>query len=128
MIEITTNINWLAVVVGAVIAYLVGWIWYSPKVFGAKWMEGVGVSGEGETKPPLAPMITQAIATFLLAWVVGVTATHNALHTIILIVVTIVALVIAGGLFSQKSCYAIGVEAGYIVVMAAIMIVTQIVL
>ena len=128
MIEITTNIDWLAVIVGAVVAYLVGWIWYSPKVFGAKWMEGVGVSCEGETKPPLAPMITQLIATFLLSWVVGVTATHNALYTIILIIATIVALVIAGGLFSQKSCYAIGVEAGYIVVMAVIMIATHMIL
>lgn len=128
MIEITTNINWLAVVVGAVIAYLVGWIWYSPKVFGDKWMEGVGISVEGETKPPLAPMIMQLIATFLLSWVVGVTATHNAFYTIILIIVTIVALVIAGGLFCQKSCYAIGVESGYIVVMAAIMIITQMIL
>ena len=122
MIEITTNINWSVVIIGAVIAYLVGWVWYSPKVFGSKWMQGVGINLDGDAKPPLAPMLMQAVATFLLAWVVGVTATHNALYTIILIVITIVAIVIANGLFCQKSCEAIGIEAGYIIVMAAIMI------
>ena len=35
MSEITTNVNWVAVVVGAVLAYLLGWLWYSPKLFGS---------------------------------------------------------------------------------------------
>lgn len=122
MNEIVLNINWLAVVVGAIIAYLVGWLWYSPKMFGPKWMEGVGVScDDPSAPPPVAPMVTQAIATFLLAWVVGVTATHNALTTTILIVVTYLFLLAAAGLFAQKSCYAIGVEVGYVIVMVVIM-------
>ncbi len=65
------------------------------------------------------------IGTFLRAWVVGVTETRNALLSIILIVVTIVVLMIAGGLFANKSRYAVTVEAGYIVAMAFIMIAFQ---
>ena len=127
--EITLNINWLAVAVGAVIAYLLGWLWYSPKMFGTKWAEGVGVScDDPSAPPPVAPMVTQAIGTFLLAWVVGVTATHNALTTIILIVVTYLFLLIAAGLFAQKSCYAIGVEVGYVISMVVIMIACQAIL
>ena len=129
MSEIILNINWLAVAVGAVIAYLLGWLWYSPKMFGTKWAEGVGVScDDPSAPPPVAPMVTQAIGTFLLAWVVGVTATHNALATIILIVVTYLFLLIAAGLFAQKSCYAIGVEVGYVISMVAIMIACQAIL
>ena len=56
---------------------------------------------------------------------IGVTAANNALTTAILIVFTIAVLVFAGGLFSQKSSYAIMTEAGYIVAMALVLIVCQ---
>ena len=126
MEELTTNVNWIAVIVGAVAAFLLGWIWYSPKVFGTKWAEGVGIDMNDTTcKMPVAAMVAQAIATLLLAWVVGVTAAHNALMTMILITVTIVLLMIAGGLFSQKSTYAIFTEAGFLVAMVVVMIICQ---
>ena len=34
--EITSGVNWLAVTVGAVAAFLLGWLWYSPKLFGGQ--------------------------------------------------------------------------------------------
>jgi len=34
MSELTSDINWVAVVVGAVLSYLAGWLWYSPRLFG----------------------------------------------------------------------------------------------
>ena len=123
--EITSGVNWLAVAVGAVVAFLLGWLWYSPKLFGTRWAEGVGVSLDDSTGPSGSAMLAQAIGTFLLAWVVGVTAAADALMTIILIVLTIVVLMVAGGRFSQKSAYAIATEAGYVVAMAGIMIVCQ---
>ena len=70
-------------------------------------------------------MAAQAIGTLLLSWVVGVTAAANALLTIILIAVTVVFLMIAGGKFSQKSNYAIATEAGFVVTMVVVMIVFQ---
>ena len=30
-------VNWLAVGVGTVAAFMVGWLWYSPLLFGKKW-------------------------------------------------------------------------------------------
>lgn len=27
-------VNWLAVSVGTIVAFLAGWLWYSPKLFG----------------------------------------------------------------------------------------------
>jgi hypothetical protein len=127
MNEITAGVNWLAVIVGAIVAFVVGGLWYSPKLFGRKWAEGVGISMENASGGAAA-MITQAIGTLLLAWVVGVTAANNALLTIILIVVTIVALLAAGGKFAQKKNAAIAIEAPYVVVMAVIMIACQAIL
>ncbi len=37
------NVNWLAVIVGAVAAFGAGWLWYSDMMFGQKWREGIGV-------------------------------------------------------------------------------------
>ena len=124
MEEITADVNWLAVAVGAVLAYLLGYLWYSPKLFGKKWAEGVDLKQAPENLP-VAAMVMQAAGTFLLAWVVGVTAADNALLTVILVVATTVALMLAGSLFTQKSRYAMFTEAGFVVTMAAIMIAVQ---
>ena len=125
MAEITANVNWLAVIVGAVVAYLLGMLWYSPKLFGNIWAAGAGVSFDDMSGPPVMAMSTQALGTFLLAWVVGVTAASNALLTIILIVVAMVALLAAGDMFSKKNGSAIAVNAGFIVAMTVVMIVCQ---
>jgi Protein of unknown function (DUF1761) len=125
MNELTANVNWLGVGVGTIVAFIVGAVWFSPKVFGAKWLEGVGVKMEPNASMPMAAMLAQFIGTFLLSWVVGITAVSNALFTIILIAITIMALVIANGLFIKKSAYAIVVEAGFIAAMVVIMIIAQ---
>ncbi len=124
MNEITDNVNWLAVIVGTIVAFLLGWIWYSPKLFGTRWAEGVGINLDGSGPSALA-MVIQFVATFLLAWIIGVTAVADALLSAILIVLTIVCLMVASSLFCQKSRYAITTEAGFVVVMAVIMIVCQ---
>lgn len=125
MSEITTNVNWIAVIVGTVASFLLGWLWYSPKLFGKKWAEGIGVDLGSASSMPAAAMVTQLIATFLLSWVVGVTAAQNALMTVILIVVMLVLFIVANGFFGKKSGYAITVEAGFIVAMAVVMIIAQ---
>ena len=124
MNELTDNVSWMGVIVGTVVAYALGWLWYSPKLFGTKWAEGVGVKLDG-SGPSAMALVIQFVATFLLAWIIGVTAVANALLTAILIVLTIVCLMVAGGLFGQKSRYAITTEAGFVVVMAVIMIICQ---
>jgi hypothetical protein len=125
MIELTENVNWTAVSVGALIAYLLGWLWYSSKLFATKWMEGNGLYMEEMSGPPVAAMVVQAIGTFLLAWLVGITAAQDALMTIILIVITIVTLLISSGLYVQKKGYVIAIDVGYVVLMAVVMIVCQ---
>lgn len=123
--ELTANVNWLAVIVGTALSFLLGWLWYSPKLFGTKWAEGVGVDLGAASKMPAAAMVTQLAATFLLAWLVGITAGQNALLTIILIALMAVLFVVSNGLFAKKSNYAIGVEGGFIAAMTVLMIIVQ---
>jgi len=128
MAEITANVNWLAVIVGWVLAFLLGWLLYSPKLFGEKWAEGVGVELGGGGDMPMGALASQAVGLFLLAWVVGVTAANSALLTFILIVAAIAVLMVSGGLFAKKSSYAIRTEAGYLIAAAVVMFLAQAIL
>ena len=51
MPELTDNVNWLAVIIGFVLAFALGWLWYSPKLFGRKWAEGVGLDHDEHGQP-----------------------------------------------------------------------------
>ena len=123
MAELTEGVNWLAVGVGTVLSFLLGWLWYSPWLFATKWMQGVGIKPDGKMAMP--PLVVQLIGTFLLAWVVGITAAHNALSTIILIAVTIIVLIAANGMFAMKSRNAIAIETGFVATMVVLMIIVQ---
>lgn len=121
------DVNWLAVVVGAVLSFGLGWLWYSKSMFGDKWAAGSRVTMDA-SKPMVMALFAQAVVTFLLAWVIGITETTNSLSFAILIALTCAGLVKANGLWSQKSHYAVAVDAGFILVMAAVMIATHAVL
>ncbi len=123
--ELLDNVNWLAVIVGAGIAFALGAFWFSPKMFGKGWAAGIGAQAEGAIA---AAMIVQAIGTFLFSWVVGVTAASNHLLTIILITLAFALLQAGTGLFSRHSGKAVLTESGYIVTMAVIMILVHAIL
>jgi hypothetical protein len=123
--ELTEGVNWLAVIIGTILSFILGWAWYSPLLFVEKWMEGLNIKPNPEAKMPVGPLVVQLAGTFLLAWLVGITAAHNALATIILIVAAIIVLIIANGMFSSKGSHAIAIEAGFIAAMAVVMIAVQ---
>jgi len=125
MNELLDGVNWLAVIVGFMAAYLLGWLWYSPKLFGKKWAEAVGIDMSGETEMPAMAMFVQAVGTFLLSWLVGITAASNALLTIILIAVTLMTLMAAGSMYCKKPGSAIAIEMGYVFTMVVLMIICQ---
>ena len=120
-----TDINWLATIVGFVVAFGLGMVWFSPKLFGTRWAEDNGLDPAGPSKPPVATMAVQVVGTFLLAWVVGVTAQNDALLTIILITVMMVFLNAANALFTGKTAYVRHTEAGFTIAMVVIMIICQ---
>jgi hypothetical protein len=128
MEEVATDVNWLAVIVGAVLSFLLGWLWFSPMLFGKGWAAGVGVDLASAISMPVAAMVSQAVAIFLLAWLFGITAANDALLTIILVVLAIAGFILSGGLFAKKSMYAVYTEAGFIIAIGVLMFIVQAVL
>lgn len=66
------KLNFLAILVSAVIWWLIGALWYSPVLFGNAWMEITGITGEmAAGMSPLLiyamPLIAYLIACYVLA-------------------------------------------------------------
>ena len=40
------NLNWLAIIVAAVSAFILGGLWYSPLMFAKRWMKETGITEE----------------------------------------------------------------------------------
>ena len=123
--ELINGVSWLGVIVGAVVSFILGWLWYSPRLFGTKWAEGVGVELGSASSMPVAAMASQLIGLFLMSWFVGVTAASNALLTVILATIAFTVLAYSGGMFGRKSGYARNVDAGYWLVSLIVMVVCQ---
>lgn len=122
--ELIADVNWIAVIVGAVAAYALGSIWYSPKMFGTKWMQGIGLT-EAPKDLSKGAMVVQGIGTFLLAWVIGITETTGPIYFAGLIALTIAILIEANGMWAGKSRYAIRTEMLFIIAMVIIMIIAH---
>ncbi len=89
MEEITANVSWLAIIVGAVLSFLAGWLWYSEKLFGKKWAEGSKVELGDASDMPMGAMVTQGLGLLGLAWTIAVLAEKQMLMTTILMVVAL---------------------------------------
>ena len=125
MSELANGVNWLAVIAGAVAAFVMGWLWYSPKVFGTKWAEGLGVELGSASEMPVGAMVTNIIGLLLMSWFVGVTAANNALLTVILATVAFTLLGYSGGMFGKQTAYVRNVNAGYWLAALVVMIICQ---
>jgi len=123
--EITANVSWLAVIVGAVAAFIVGWLWYSPILFGKQWAAGNNVELGTASSMPVGAMVLQAIGLLLVSWFVGVTAVESKLMTFILAVIAFGVLNASGGLFAKKPGNVVAIDFGYLIVAAIVMFISQ---
>lgn len=123
--EVLGLVNWLAVGAGTVVAFLVGWLWYGPVLFGKKWAEGSGVALGSADEMPVMAMVSQLVGLFMLALMVGITATSDALITAIVAILACAILTFSMGAFVKKSPYALLTDFGYIIVAGVVMIAAQ---
>lgn len=128
MEELVIGVNWLAVIVGAVVAFVAGWAWYSPMLFGKPWAAGNKVELGSASSMPMGAMLTQAIGLLLVSWFVGVTVVHSNLMTLILAVIAFGVLNASGGLFIKKPNNVLLIDFTYLIVAAAIMFIVQAIL
>jgi Protein of unknown function (DUF1761) len=125
IMETPETLNWLATVTGTVVAFLAGWAWYSHKLFGKAWAAGSGIDPDKAGKMPVFALLTQVAALFVLALVVGITATTGALVTAVLAILAAALFVVSGGAFVKKTGTALAVDFGYILIAGGVMIAAQ---
>jgi len=68
------GVNYLAVVVAAVVALVIGFIWYSPRVFGNRWMAYLGTTQAQLGNPGPTGMLVGVVASLINAWALAVLA------------------------------------------------------
>jgi hypothetical protein len=119
--EAILDVNWLAVVIGAVLSLLLGSVWYAQSFLGKKWASGIGTAAV-PGRPLLPILLPQLVANLFFAWSLGV-ALNVSLMAAVLVAATLATTIKANGFFVGKSLAAIAIEGGYIIVQAALIIV-----
>src|SRR5690242_19786285 len=71
------GINFLAVLVAAVLSFLLGWLWYSPVLFGNAWMAEMGFTKETMDKAMKEGMAKQMILGFVIAFITAFFIAHD---------------------------------------------------
>ena len=89
--ELLGDIDWLAVIVGAVAYFAIGAVWYAPPVLGKIWMASSGIPdmrGSGQAGPGPAiyavPLIGSVLSAIALAMFALVSATDTVGEGIVL--------------------------------------------
>ena len=72
------NINFLAVLMAALVPMVMGFIWYNPKVFGTAWMQAAELSEEKIKNAPMARILALSfLFSFLLAFTLQFVVIHQ---------------------------------------------------
>ena len=125
-IGLIVSTNWLAMLVGALSTFVLGCIWYNPKVFGTAWMKGVSMTDEDAKKGNM-PMVFGV--SFLMSFVLAYHCAqyphgewyHGAVHGLIYGFSLIVPVVVTSSLYEQKSWTVIFINVGYGIVALCVM-------
>ena len=65
------DINWLAVIVAAIVKFLIGWGWYSPMLFARQWQE-LNKMTAAEVQAGLVPaLIAEAVGDLIMAYILA---------------------------------------------------------
>lgn len=126
MESLLSQIEWMPVIVSTVVAFLVGWVWYSPVLFVKKWLVGIG---EPVVRHPMwMAMFPQIGATLFFAVAMNVAVNTGQLPLLILFTIVLAGFIKSNGLYSGKTIYAIGVETMYIFVIALVLYCVNVIL
>ena len=81
--DLLGELNWLAVIVGAVIYFILGALWYAPPFLGRRWQRSIG--WDPEKTPPQANAMTYVaplLAYLVMAVAVGLLAAATGTDTL----------------------------------------------
>jgi Protein of unknown function (DUF1761) len=69
------HVNYLAVLVAAVVVFVLGWLWYSPLLFYKPWMRARGLDPDAAmagAKMPVGKLVIEFIRCFVLAYIIAI--------------------------------------------------------
>ena len=128
------EINWLSIVLAALVPMVMGFIYYHKALFGKAWMDSIGMTLEKakEANMPLmfglSFVMSLLVAIFMTQFCNGTgqegefdTFKHGIAHGIIISLFLIIPIFVTNGLFEQKSWKNILINAGYWILTLAIM-------
>jgi hypothetical protein len=68
------HVNYLAIVVAAIVVFVLGWLWYSPLLFYKPWMRARGMdpaAAMANAKMPAGKLVIELVRCFVLAYVIA---------------------------------------------------------
>ncbi len=118
------GVDWIAVVVGALAAFLAGWFWYSPKGFYPGWSEAAGVRHQ-KGDPMGASFGALVVGLILLSIFVGVMMARGMLGSLTLGTAAFIVMGYSGNAFKKNGAYARSVDAGSWALSVVLMVIAQ---
>ena len=68
------HVNYIAVLVAAIVVFVLGWLWYSPLLFYKPWMRARGMDpavAMAGAKMPTGKLVIELVRCFVLAYIVA---------------------------------------------------------
>ncbi len=128
------NVNWLSLVLAALVPMFTGFIYYHKAVFGKAWMASIGMTEEKAKQSNMAVVFgVSLLMSFLIALFMTIntngpgqegeydTFKHGAAHGMIVSFFFVIPIFITNGLFEQRSWKNMLINAGYWLITLAIM-------
>lgn len=125
-----TDVNWIAILVCAVTAMVLGFVWYGPMLFGKAWMKEAGVS-ESQAKKAngttmyvfmfVAALVEAYVLSVVLGMMGSLTVMSAATGAFWVWLGFIAATMVGGVLAEGRSWTYYGIVAGYQLVLVVIM-------
>lgn len=110
------QINWLSIVIAAIMPMLVGFVWYNPKVFGNGWMKAAGLTEADAKKGNMAVIFgVSLVMAFLMSFFLLFNVDgpgqegafdsfkHGAFHGGVMALMLAMPIMVTNALFEQKS-------------------------
>jgi len=116
--------NWIAVIVAAVAAMAVGFVWYHQKVFGAAWMKSAGLSMDDTKEANMGKIFSISllmcvIVSIYFARTMGyhdmeyMTIKHGIFHGLEAFGYTVLPVIVTNAMYEKRNWTYIATTSGY---------------
>jgi hypothetical protein len=130
--EAAFAVSWWAIIIAAVVKFLIGWAWYAPPVLGKRWAELSGQKMDGDMSAMAPAMVVQIVGDLVMAYILARFIVHYGDPSLVSGVIVgfmawlgfVATLMVASMFYEKKPGELIAINAGYqlvgILVMGAI--------